>query len=101
VWLFLLLALACGQGAKIVAEGALFASVRGLVRFWSPFLGDGVSCLLCVSTWGGLILASFVQFSGIAPSFVGWLVDGLALALVGRALVLVPDIFIALHDRLK
>lgn len=101
VWLFVLLALACGQGATIVAEGGLFAPVRRLVEGFSPFLGQGIGCRLCVATWAGLTLALFARFADVQPGVVAWFIDGLALALVGRTLSGLPDVFLAIRNRLE
>jgi ABC-type uncharacterized transport system permease subunit len=101
VWLFVLLALACGQGAAIIAEGGLFAPVRALVQRFSPFLAQGISCRTCVATWAGLTLALSARFADVQPGVVAWFIDGLALALAGRTLSSLPDVFLAIRNRLE
>lgn len=101
VWLFVLLALACGQGGAIIAESALFGAVRAHVRRLSPLLGEGISCRTCVATWAGLTLALFARFADVQPGAVAWFIDGLALALVGRTLSCLPDVLLAIRNRLE
>jgi len=101
IWQFVLLALACGHAAAVLSEGGVFALVRALVRGFSPFLGQGISCRTCVATWVGLTLALFARFADVQPEAVAWFVDGLALALAGRILSYLPDVLLAVKDRLE
>ena len=63
----------------IITQSSLFQKLRAWVYFYSNFLGELVSCPMCLGVWVGLIMSFYFSCSAVqlsfATSIASWLIS--------------------------